>query len=88
MTPCKVVNGGASFSVSTANTKVTGEDGSEVNGQSQNFPSNCNNDYVIFPGGYDPAVSPLNTPTNALDRYCGEVFNPGKTIIRFNKINC
>ena len=45
-----------------------------VTGQSQNEASNCNNDYVRILGGYYPALSPL-TPTNALDRFCGEVFN-------------
>ena len=43
-------------------------------GQSQNLAANCNNDFLVFPGGFDPAVA-LTTPTNALDRFCGERFN-------------
>jgi hypothetical protein len=80
LTPCTVISGGASFSISTANSNTDGTADTLDVGKSQNLMANCNNDYVIFAGGYDAAVSPL-TPTNALDRYCGEAFNPGKTII-------
>ena len=70
-----MVNGGNPFSVSTANTKDDGLAENPPVVESQNKASNCNNDYLIIPGGYNPVTSPL-APTNALDRFCGEFFNP------------
>ena len=80
LTPCTVTNGGTSFSVSTPNTAATGliADVEAAEG-SQTLAANCNNDFLIFPGGFDPnPVNPLvvTDPTNANDRYCGERFNP------------
>lgn len=71
-TPCTVTAAGLSaFSVSRAETAAN----AAAPGVSQILVSNCNNDYVIIPGGYDPAV-PLSTATNNWDRYCGERLNP------------
>ena len=67
--------GGNPFSVSTANSDATGLTATSVVGLSQNLPSNCNNDYILFPGASDPSVVP-NNPANAVDRYCGEFLNP------------
>lgn len=76
MTACAVTSAPRAFSVSTSNTDAGGADGTEATDFSaQNFPSNCNNDYVLFPGGFNPTVIP-NVPTNAVDRFCGEAFNP------------
>lgn len=43
--------------------------------ESQFETSNCNNDYMIIDGGFNPAVA-TNVVTNSLDRYCGEQLNP------------
>ena len=64
LTTCKVVNGGDPFSVSTANTKEAGGAATSVSAISQIWEANCNNDYVIIPGGYDPTVTRLDTTSS------------------------
>ena len=72
---CPVTQAPTSFSISAENSAATGAAATVVNGASQALPSNCNNDYVVIDGGFDPTAAPINAPTNALDRFCGEAFN-------------
>ena len=78
LTPCTVTNAPSAFSISAQNTDPAGATLPVVTGQSQNLPSNCNNDYVIFDGGFDPNPGgglKINDPSNALDRFCGQQLN-------------
>lgn len=62
--------GGKAFSLSGSGA-TTGKAGS--GGKSQKQVSDCNNDYVMITGGYDP--SSAEVPSNVGDRFCGENLN-------------
>ncbi|EFX64299.1 hypothetical protein DAPPUDRAFT_305119 [Daphnia pulex] len=84
LTPCQVVTSQKPFSISTATTYAVTPPVPTFTtftpDVSQLVSLNCNNDYLVVPGGFNvgnpPAV--LNM---AFDRYCGERFNalPGST---------
>ena len=50
----------------------------ESSGRSQSTLSECNNDFLLIPGGFNPkpTSTPIDDPLNSLDRYCGERLNP------------
>ncbi|XP_046638072.1 uncharacterized protein LOC124316271 [Daphnia pulicaria] len=81
LTPCQVVTSQKPFSISTpTNTAAAATAQTFTPDVSQLVSLNCNNDYLVVPGGFNignpPAV--LNM---AFDRYCGERLNalPGST---------
>lgn len=81
LTPCQVVTSQKPFSISTpTNTATAAAAQTFTPDVSQLVSLNCNNDYLVVPGGFNvgnpPAV--LNM---AFDRFCGERFNalPGST---------
>jgi hypothetical protein len=45
---------------------------------SQGISTDCNNDFLVIPGGFDPTNPNPNPPVNdmAFDRFCGERLNP------------
>ena len=74
LSTCAVTQAPTAFSISAENAAAAGTL-PITNGVSQVLPTNCNNDYVVIDGGFDPTANPINAPTNALDRFCGEAFN-------------
>lgn len=79
--PCTVTTGQLPFSLSVPYQAavidpVTGviTPGVAAAGFSQILPSNCNNDYLVIPGGFDPATVAVGAIGNVLDRFCGERF--------------
>ena len=78
-TPCAVTTTQMPFSLSVPVTaSILNADGTitagvSTTGVSQILPSNCNNDYLIIAGGYDPTVV-VGVFGNVLDRFCGERF--------------
>lgn len=69
--PCFTKQAESAFSLSRA----TDEDGMPSNFTSQSRSRDCNNDYLVLTGGYDPSRSNIH-PAVAADRFCGERFNP------------
>ena len=64
MTPCTVFQSDSAFSVS----------GSAEG--SQRSVADCNNDYLLIEGGYDPSEkNELGAPKTLQDRYCGSTFS-------------
>ncbi len=53
LTPCTVTNAPTAFSVSAENVASAGT-APVATGSSQILSANCNNDYVVFDGGFDP----------------------------------
>lgn len=49
--------------------------------------SQCHSDYVVFPGGYDPAPVTQST-SNHQDRYCGERFSATASDTVNKKVCC
>nr|CAH0104683.1 unnamed protein product [Daphnia galeata] len=75
LTPCTVFTTQKAFSVSTASiisaTNVTASFAPDV---SQTGSLNCNNDFLVIPGGFNVG-NPVSVPNMAFDRYCGERLN-------------
>ena len=75
LTPCTVLTTQKAFSVSTASiisaTNVTASLTPDV---SQTGSLNCNNDFLVIPGGFNVG-NPVSVPNMAFDRYCGERLN-------------
>jgi hypothetical protein len=89
-TTCVVTSSQQPFSLSVARSLPT----VALVGNSQSISTNCNNDYLIISGGYDPTNPNPNPPvTNmAFDRFCGERLNPqpsnGASVTVCSKFNC
>lgn len=60
------------FSLSLAKAVADGTTNSL--GTSQGLASDCNNDYLVIPGGFNSA-NPTPVANMAFDRYCGERLN-------------
>ncbi|EFX64296.1 hypothetical protein DAPPUDRAFT_266634 [Daphnia pulex] len=73
-TTCVVTSSQQPFSLSVARSLL----GAALVGNSQIISTNCNNDYLIISGGYDPTNPNPNPPVTdmAFDRFCGERLNP------------
>ncbi|XP_046638479.1 uncharacterized protein LOC124316526 [Daphnia pulicaria] len=82
LTPCTVLTTQKPFSLSTASAisaaNVTGAMTTDV---SQLGSLNCNNDFLVIPGGFNVG-NPAPVLNMAFDRYCGERLNalPGSPI--------
>ncbi len=74
MTPCAVVTGQKPFSISTPIAIPPPEDGASTPGVSQLGSLNCNNDYLVIPGGFNLG-NPAAVANMAFDRFCGERLN-------------
>lgn len=76
-TACPVTTGTeeTSFSLSIARTIAVDETpAAKKPGVSQGLASDCHNDYLMIPGGFNSA-NPAPEANMALDRYCGERLN-------------
>ncbi|XP_057368580.1 uncharacterized protein LOC130689699 isoform X2 [Daphnia carinata] len=79
LTPCTVVTTQKAFSISVARTvDAAATARPDV---SQLGSLNCNNDFLIIPGGFNIG-NPAPVANMAFDRYCGERLNalPGSTV--------
>ncbi|KAK4010451.1 hypothetical protein OUZ56_019594 [Daphnia magna] len=78
LTPCTVTSNQLPFSISVASTLAVL--GVQIipavprPGQSQLVPLNCNNDFLVIPGGFNSGKPP-SVDGMAYDRYCGERLN-------------
>lgn len=61
------------FSISVANTALPAQQIGVSQGPSG---TDCNNDFLVIPGGFDPVNPTLLVPNMAFDRFCGERLNP------------
>lgn len=79
LTPCTVVTTQKAFSISVARTVDIAA--TATPGASQLGSLNCNNDFLIIPGGFNIG-NPTPVANMAFDRYCGERLNaiPGSTL--------
>lgn len=71
LTPCKVTSTQKPFSISLAKAIA---DGAPLIDQSQLGSINCNNDFLVIPGGKNIGNPAIQTDI-AFDRYCGERLN-------------
>ena len=71
-TTCAVTSGQRPFSLSVARDRLPNTF------VSQGISTDCNNDFLVIPGGFDPTNPNPNPPVNdmAFDRFCGERLNP------------
>jgi hypothetical protein len=77
-----VVTNQKAFSISTpSNPAIASPAQPLVSDVSQLGSLNCNNDYLVIPGGFNVG-NPPTVPNMAFDRYCGEKFNalPGSNV--------
>ena len=64
LTPCTIFQSDTAFSVSGSTEG------------SQRSVADCNNDYILIEGGYDPSEkNDLGLPKTLQDRYCGSQFS-------------
>ena len=79
MTPCAVVTTQLPFSISTP-VNSANDNTPDTSGVSQYGSLDCNNDYLVIPGGFNLG-NPTAVANMAFDRYCGEKLNavPGST---------
>lgn len=80
LTPCSVVTTQKAFSISVPITFPATGAGVVTPDVSQFGSLNCNNDFLVIPGGFNLG-NPAGVPNMAFDRYCGERLNalPGNT---------
>ncbi|KAI9559193.1 hypothetical protein GHT06_015982 [Daphnia sinensis] len=75
-TPCVTVNQlPIAFSISVAYA-IPNPSSNPQPGFSQGISTDCNNDFLVIPGGFDPTNPTLLLPNRAFDRFCGERLNP------------
>uniref|UniRef100_A0A0P5PZ80 CUB domain-containing protein n=1 Tax=Daphnia magna TaxID=35525 RepID=A0A0P5PZ80_9CRUS len=77
LTPCTVVTTQKPFSLSTPSVQTTVATTTATSLRpdvSQVGSLDCNNDFVVIPGGFNIG-NPAPVPNMAFDRYCGEKFN-------------
>ncbi|KAI9559184.1 hypothetical protein GHT06_015973 [Daphnia sinensis] len=74
LTPCTVVTTQKAFSISVPVTFPATGAGVATNDVSQFGSLNCNNDFLVIPGGFNLG-NPAGVTNMAFDRYCGERLN-------------